>query len=132
MGGEPWSYFAPFEASVEAALRGLRQRVFESGKFRGSRMKPATPEKAVENMGADGTASILDILGISESPEVCSVCPLSDERLRELFGTTRPTREMVESDGEFYEEIERGQGIYIVVYKDGEPSEYFFAGYSFD
>jgi len=30
------------------------------------------------------------------------------------------------------EEIERGQGIYIVVHKDDRPSELFFAGISYD
>jgi hypothetical protein len=132
MGAEPWSYFVPFEPSVDAALKKLRQRVFESGDFRGSEMKPATPEEALENMEADGTASILDILQVSESPEFCSVCPLSDAQLQTLFGTAQPTHQMVESNMDFYEDIERGQGIYMIVYKDGKPDEYFFAGYSFD
>ena len=72
MGAEPWSYYVPFESSVEAALEKLRQRVFESGEFRGSEMHPATPEEAMENMDADGTASILDIMQVSESPDFCS------------------------------------------------------------
>ena len=132
MGGEPWSYFTPFETSVHAALEKLRERVFESGEFRGSRMKPATPEEAVANMEEQGTASILDITEVSATPEFCSVCPLPDEDLESYFGTTEPTREQVQATQDFYEPIERGQGIYITVYKDGRPSEYFFAGYSFD
>ena len=28
--------------------------------------------------------------------------------------------------------LERGQGVYIVAYRDDKPSEIFFAGYSFD
>jgi hypothetical protein len=132
MGAEPWSYFVPFEASVEAALARLRRRVFESGAYRGSAAKPATPEEAVEAMEADGTASILDITSVSDSPDFFSVCPLPDSQLTRLFGTTQPTHEMIESNMEFYEDIERGQGIYIQVFKDGKPDEYFFAGYSFD
>jgi hypothetical protein len=132
MGAEPWSYFVPFESSVESALEKLRQRVFESGQFRGSEMKPATSEEAMENMEADGTASILDIMQVSESPDFCSVCPLPEAQLKTLFGTAQPTHHMVESNMDFYEDIERGQGIYIVVYKNGQPDEYFFAGYSFD
>ena len=132
MGAEPWSYFVPFESSVDAALQKLRQRVFESGAFRGSGMKPATPEEAVANMEADGTASILDITGVSDSPDFFSVCPLPDTQLSSLYGTPQPTHEMIESNSDFYEDIERGQGIYIVVYRDGKPDEYFFAGYSFD
>ncbi|MDB5333156.1 MAG: hypothetical protein JWP03_4307 [Phycisphaerales bacterium] len=132
MGGEPWNYFVPFEASVEAALKKLRERVFESGDFRGSEMKPATPDDAFTNMGADGTASILDILMVGDSPEMCSVCPLPDAQLKSLFGTAHPTHEMIEATTDFYDDIERGQGIYIIVYKDDQPHEYFFAGYSFD
>jgi hypothetical protein len=132
MGAEPWSYFVPFESSVEAALEKLRQSVFQSGEFRGSESKPATPEEAVENMEADGTASILDIIQVSEAPEFCSVSPLPASQLIAFFGTAQPTHEAIEANMDFYEDIERGQGIYIVVYKDGKPDEYFFAGYSFD
>jgi hypothetical protein len=132
MGAMPWSYFVPFEPSVEAALAKLRQQVFESGEYQGSEMNPATPKEALTNMEADGTASILDIMSVSQSPDICSVCPLSPARLQALFGTTQPTHEMVESNQGFYEDIDRGQGIYIVVYKGGQPDEYFFAGYSFD
>jgi len=50
----------------------------------------------------------------------------------ELFGTAEPTREMIEENDDFFEDIERGQGIYIVAYDEGRPSEICFAGYSFD
>jgi hypothetical protein len=30
------------------------------------------------------------------------------------------------------EYIERGQGIYIVVYRDDQPDQLYFAGYSYD
>jgi len=132
MGGRPWNYFVPFEASVEAALEKLRQRVFESGEYRGSKMKPATPQEALENSGADGTASILDIMWVRELPDFCSVCPLAGKQLTALFGTTQPTREMIQENSDFYRSIDRGQGIYIVVYKGDKPDELFFAGYSFD
>src|SRR4051812_4095298 len=103
MGGEPWSYYVPFEESVQAALEKLRQQVFESGEFRGSEMHPDTMEEAFANMGAEGTASILDIMQVSDRPEYCSVCPLADAQLEELFGTTQPTREMIDGgDGQFF------------------------------
>jgi len=132
MGATPWGNFAPFESSVDAALQKLRKRVFQSGEYRGSETRPATDAEALANMGPDGTSSILDIIFVSESPDFFSVCPLRDAQLKLLFGTTKPTHEMIESNMNFYEDIERGQGIYIVAYKNGEPSEYFFAGYSFD
>jgi hypothetical protein len=52
--------------------------------------------------------------------------------LERLFGTDQPTHEMIEQSDELFEGIERAQGIYIVVYKDGRPDEIFFAGYSCD
>ena len=39
---------------------------------------------------------------------------------------------MVEESEELFEALERGQGVYIVIYDGGQPSEIFFAGYSFD
>jgi hypothetical protein len=38
---------------------------------------------------------------------------------------------MVENH-EFFEDIRRGQCVYVIVYANGEPSELFFAGYSYD
>ena len=39
---------------------------------------------------------------------------------------------MVETNQDFYDWLDRGLGIYVIVH-DGElPSEIFFAGYSFD
>ncbi len=46
--------------------------------------------------------------------------------------TTQPTREMVEENMDFLEDVERGHGVYIILYQDGQPSEILFAGYSFD
>jgi hypothetical protein len=33
---------------------------------------------------------------------------------------------------DFLESVERGLCVYIPVFEDGQPSELFFAGYSFD
>ena len=69
---------------------------------------------------------------VADSPDYGAVAPLPREELLELFGTDRPTREMVEGSDELFEALERGQGVYFVVYEEGRPSEIFFAGYSFD
>ena len=69
---------------------------------------------------------------ISDTPDFGAVTPLQKEELLELFGTDKPTREMLEANDDLFEPIERGQGIYIIVYKDEQPSEIFFAGYSYD
>jgi hypothetical protein len=132
MGAEPWSYFISFEPSVEAALNKLRRRVFESGEYRGSESAPVTLEEATAKMEESGTASILDIAQVTDHPEFRSVCPLTDAQARRYFGSPQPTHEVIKSTTRFYEGIRRGQGIYVVVFKDGKPDEYFFAGYSFD
>ena len=122
----------PYEEDIQAALEKLRQREFRAGRFNGSEDHPATIEEVLENMDADGTRSILDMTHISDQPDYFAVTPLPADELVSLFGTDRPTREMIEQNMDFYEDIERGQGVYMIAYKDGKPSEIFFAGYSFD
>lgn len=89
-------------------------------------------EEALEEADADGTRSILDMMRVAGEPDFFAVTALAPEELVELFRTDRPTREMIEGGYELFDTLERGQGVYVVVYKDGEPSEIFFAGYSFD
>jgi hypothetical protein len=132
MGAEPWAYFVPYEADVQAALDRLKEREFRAGRFQSGAKAPTTIAEARKFAGAGGTGSILDMDRVAAEPDYFAVAPLSPQRLPGLFGSERPTREMIESNHDFYEEIERGQGIYIVVYADGEPAEIFFAGYSFD
>jgi hypothetical protein len=132
MGAEPWDYFVPYEKDIQAAMEKLREREFRAGRFNGSEFNPATIEEAREIADADGTRSILDIDSVGDEPNFGVVVPLSPEYLVELFGTDQPTRAMIEGNMEFYEDIERGQGVYIIVYKDGKPSEIFFGGYSYD
>lgn len=147
MGGHPWFYFVDYEPDIDAALQKLRHREFQAGRY-----NPATPfpefpvnqdspvigaqhdsiDDAFEDADADGTRSILDMMKVSDSPEYCAVAPLPEEDLIELFGTDKPTHEMIEESDELYEALERGQGVYIIIYKDAQPSEIFFAGYSFD
>ena len=132
MGAEPWDYFVPYEEDVQKALEKLRLREFRAGRYRGAEEHPATIEEVFENMDEDGTASILDITHIADEAEFFAVTPLPPNDLVQLFGTDKPTREMIERNMDFYEDIDRGQGVYIVAYKDGKPSEIFFGGYSFD
>lgn len=147
MGASPYFYFVPYQADINTALQELRQREFQAGRY-----NPVTPfpdfpvdpndpgpgaqhdsiEEAMEDSDADGTRSILDLMRIGDEPDFCTAAPLGDDVLEDLFGTTQPTRAMIEQSMEFYEGMERGQGIYIVVYKGGRPDEIFFAGYSFD
>jgi|GEM_PF-1012485 len=80
----------------------------------------------------DGTRSILDLDHIAEAPGHNAVGPLPDATLVRLYGTSEPTREMVLADTNFFSELDRGHGVYIVLYKEGEADEILFAGYSYD
>jgi hypothetical protein len=148
LGGHPWFYFVEYETDVESALRKLRQREFDAGRYNPAVDFPAFPvtpespapgarhdsiEEAIEDADADGTRSILDMERVSEEADYGAVAPMPRETLLELFGTDRPTREMVDESDELFELMdERGQGVYIIVYEGERPSEIFFAGYSFD
>ena len=147
MGGHPWFYFVEYEPDLNAALQKLREREFMAGRYNPAVNFPEFPvgpqspapgaqhdsiEEALEDSDADGTRSILDMERVGEVPDYGVVAPLPKEELMNLFGTNRPTREMVESSDELFDALERGQGVYVVVYDGGQPSEIFFAGYSFD
>jgi hypothetical protein len=149
MGGEPWMYFVPYQSDVSKALRELRYREFAAGRYypavdRLWNMMPIGPnspspgashasiEDAMQAAGEDGTKSILDMMRVSEEPAIFAVSPMDEEALVESFGSPEPTRAEVEDSPEFFDGIERGQGVYAVVYKDGRPDEILFAGYSFD
>jgi hypothetical protein len=147
MGAEPYWYVVKYKSDVEAALQELREREFRAGRY-----NPVMPflqfpitanspapgcqhssmEEAMEDADADGTRSIIDIFHIADEPDFCCATPLTEERLQELFGTTQPARAMVEHNIDIFEDLDRGHGIYVVLYKDGKPDELFFAGYSFD
>jgi hypothetical protein len=148
MGGHPWFYFVEYEPDIGAALQKLRRREFEAGRYNPAvdfpdfPVTPESPapgaqhdsiEEAMEDADADGTRSILDMERISDEPDFNAVTPLPPERLLELFGTDKPTHEMIDESDELFEALdERGQGVYVIVYEGERPSEIFFAGYSFD
>lgn len=147
MGGHPWFYFVDYEPDINAALEKLREREFQAGRYNPVMDFPEFPvtpqspapgrghdsiEEAFEDADADGTRSILDMMQVSDTPDFNAVSPLPEEDLLSIFGTDKPTHEMIEGSDELYEMLERGQGVYVIVYKDDQPSEIFFAGYSFD
>ena len=147
-GGEPYWYFVKYEKNLNGALQRLRQEEFNAGRYNpviahidfpinSKSPRPGAKHKSIEEAliaaGADGTRSILDIEKIDQNSDYSVAAPISDEILKENFGTTQPTREMVEnSDMGFLNKIKRGHCIYFILYKDKKPIEILFAGYSFD
>ena len=81
---------------------------------------------------SDGSASNLDCQEISMEPGVGSLCTLTDEQLNHYFGTLQPTRKMIEQNENLWEDIPRGEAIFLTVYKNQTPDELYFAGYSAD
>jgi hypothetical protein len=147
MGAEPYWYTVRYKPDIEAALQELREQEFRAGRYNpvipfldfpigpnspAPGARHASIAEAFRAADADGTRSIIDLGRISEEPEMGAVTPLKEEELEELFGTTHPTREMVEANDELWERLDRFQGICIVLYKDDQPDEIFFAGYSCD
>ena len=152
MGAEFWSYHVPYQEDVGAALEALREQEFLAGRFWqpsevtpgffarifGGSSKPVKPKlpksirEALKLSDATGTRSILDMERISEKPDYGAISRIPPDELKELMGTEKPTREMVEDCEELYERLQRGQGIYLITYKDGKPEAIYFAGYSYD
>jgi hypothetical protein len=147
MGAHPYWYVVKYQPDTDAALQALREREFSAGRY-----NPVMPfidfpigpnsqapgaqhdsiEEAMEDADADGTRSILDLDHIGDEPDFCTAVPLDEAVLQDLYGTTRPTRAQVEANMDFLEDVERGHGVVITLYRDGEPDELMFAGYSFD
>jgi hypothetical protein len=147
MGAHPYWYFVKYQADVEKALNELREEEFRAGRYNPvlpflefpigpNSPAPGPQHDSLENVfadaGADGTRSILDIFAVADEPDFATAAPLSKEVLEGLYGTTQPTRQMIEQNMDFLEDLERGHCVYLVTYKDAMPDELFFAGYSFD
>jgi hypothetical protein len=156
MGAEPWSCFTPYRVDVAEALKECQFREFAAGRYdkpRGFEGVHATIDEALRDGEADGTRSVLDMIGVADAPRnpdhplgsdefqmgdfdgdpmLGLVAPLAPAQLIELYGTERPSRAMIEQNDGYYDLLDRGLGIYIVAYEGDEPSEIFFAGYSFD
>jgi hypothetical protein len=148
MGGHAYWYFVPYESNVQRALDALRTREFKAGRY-----NPVIPflkfgapgffdqapgaqhrsiDDAMNDAAEDGTRSILDISRVGTRSDFGVTAPVPPDQLEEWFGTDRPTRGMLEDADELFESLDRGQCVYVVVYENGQPSELFFAGYSFD
>jgi hypothetical protein len=147
MGAEPYWYAVKYRPDIDAALEDLRQREFQAGRYNPVMpfidfpITPSSPAPgaghstiadAFDDADADGTRSILDIVGVGDEPDFGVACPLAPEVLQSLYGTIRPTLAAVEGNMDFLADVERGQAVYVVCYTDGAPSELLFAGYSYD
>jgi len=146
MGAHAWFYFTPSQVSVAKSLEALQEAEFNAGRYNPAEPFPRFPvdsrrlpgrkhasiAAARAAAGASGTRSILDVTRISATPDFGAVAPLDETELMDLFATIKPTRADIEANDAIFDQIERGQGIYILVYENDAPSHVFFAGYSYD
>ena len=148
MGGHFYWYVVDYQNDLNAALQELRNREFQAGRYSPVVRVPRFPigadspapgpqhgtiRDAIRAAGEEGTRSILDLERIAPRADYSAAAPLPEQILIELYGTASPNREMVEPDFAFSEYMdERGQGVYIILHRDGRPHEILFAGYSFD
>lgn len=83
--------------------------------------------------GGTGTATILDMRGVSDTPTLQKVAPLTAEELTQLLGTAEPTEAQVERQLDALTTFrERNMGSYVVLYEDGRPHLILFCGFSGD
>jgi hypothetical protein len=147
MGGQPYWYFVDYNSDLDKALQDLRDREFRAGRYNpamrfidfplsSESLAPGPKHKSIEAAlkasAEDGTRSILDIEKVGTKPDYCVATPLEQRALEALYGTTQPTHEMVENNLDFLEQVERGHCVCFTIYRDGNPCEIIFAGYSFD
>jgi len=116
--------------------RALNQQRAILEELRSLGNKPSTIEELMRWNGEDGTHSIIDISKLVTTPEESSAfnfAPLSEKQLIETLGTTKPSHKQIEeNESELANLRQRYEGTYIVVYKDNQPDEIFFTGYSGD
>ena len=175
MGAHAYFYFTPHQDDLQVALAQLRQREFDAGRYDPGLAMAAvknpgqgisqmyqvtfplsetsiapgaqhdTIQSVFEDVTEDGTGSILDILGITEKPDIFSASPVPQETLIKLFGTKHPTRVQIEEillaypappdlpvEELFWDQLGRGQARYIITYESDRPDQIFFAGLSLD
>jgi hypothetical protein len=100
------------------------------------RPKPCSIEELLNQEGAEGTHSILDIQCISPTNKFGAISPLPPDKLQQFFASGMPSHAEIQDVYEFgsLEKYvsRRCRGIYIIAYRDGKPDEIFFAGCSGD
>lgn len=147
MGARPYWYLIPYEEDFNAALSKLRMREFKAGRYNPVIPFPEFPvsdespapgaqhadvSQPLMQTEGEGTRSILDLERVSEANDYCVARTLSDAELLKYFGTTKPSAEIIQMNSGFFNDIERGKGLCIVVFENEIPLDLFFVGYSFD
>ncbi|MEV6298972.1 hypothetical protein AB0M02_06160 [Actinoplanes sp. NPDC051861] len=141
MGASGWDYVTPYEPDLRTALIRLIGRVFESGEYYwAGEGEPPTHFGDLfkdEVVQEEGTHSILDcnnIIGPDTPDGFGTLRLLRAEESQRYFGSATPTREQWEKGYANGSLVigERWCGWFVVLYRDGEPSEIAVWGISGD
>ncbi len=92
------------------------------------------PDSLVEAQPFSAAHSIIDMTHVSDEPDHQAVAPATNGHLRQVFGTTQPTPDAIETAINDRQLVDFGgwRGMYLVGYRDGLPVEIFFVGHSGD
>lgn len=136
-----WNQFGPEMRSA------LASELAEMASMMGEELDPASVTRLAESgvpasiddaltWAADsGTHSILDIVyGVGVQPDFGYITALDDAAYQRLFATTTPTVAQVEAELLALDSMieARWQGVYVIAYEDGQPTQLFFVGVSGD
>lgn len=144
MGASGWAYVTEYKGDLESSLAALHTSLFDGGETYFRRVieewelpQPASlqelwSEPYYEFMGEHGTHSILDV------PTMEDITLLSAEETGQTFGTEHPTRvdwdrvEAASPGGPHQLVGERWTGRCVLLFKDDQPEEVAFWGFSGD
>ncbi len=132
MGAEAYTWITKYKEDLAEALENARQETFAAGKFLGAEDNPSTIEEAMEYDPEGGTGSLLEIMEVSETPELLCACWLPKNKLLEFFGTERPSFEEIKQCMPFWESFDRGEARAIVLYENDQPAKICFAAWTID
>ena len=131
----PYDYKNMTEAQIKKEYGGWEDSdaLIHDALYYHSMPEPTDPDSLVVWNREEGTHSIIDIERTSDTPNLSTAAPLPEETLLELFGTVKPNHAQVDAKKAVINELRsRWHGTYIVVYKNDEPDELFFTGFSGD
>lgn len=141
-----WSVIVKYDRDINKALQEARQEEFKNSVW----SKYASIDDAIKSGDEKGTGTILDISEVGEKPGPLITSPLSEDAAIAMFGTSKPTRQMIGKETlskisemlfekwDFADRMSVFQSFYIVLYTersmDGKtllvPSEILFGGWS--
>jgi len=124
--------FLPTGIELTEDLKRIFRLEYESV-LKAQKVVPTTIDELLRKNGESGTHSILDIREISDTDDRNHSGRMSDTDLQSMFSTLTPSREQVE-EKQMDIQTYRGRWMctYVIIFKDAEPSELFFTGYSGD